>query len=182
MDPSISVTAVITHRLRPGREAGYEAWLKGIAADARTVSGYLGAHILRPELGVTSDHVIVVQFDTCEHLNAWMQSETRRTWIERVQPLICEPESIRMRTGLEPWFQLPGQDRPAAPKRYKQALLIWAGVAGLSLLVGPLVGTVLHGAPQILHVLLSTGITVAILTYWLMPMLTRRCKGWLFKA
>ena len=87
-----------------------------------------------------------------------------------------------MLTGLEPWFQLPGQDRPVAPKRYKQALLVWAGVAGLSLLVGPLVGTILHGAPQILHVLLSTGITVAILTYWLMPMLTRRCKGWLFKA
>jgi antibiotic biosynthesis monooxygenase (ABM) superfamily enzyme len=30
--------------------------------------------------------------------------------------------------------------------------------------------------------LISTGITVALLTYWLMPLLTRCFKGWLFKA
>ena len=182
MDPSVSVTAVLTHRVRPGREAGYEEWLKGIAADARTCNGYLGAHILRPELGVSSDHVIVVQFETCQQLDAWMQSETRRSWIDRVQPLIREPETVKVLTGLEPWFQLPGQPRQAAPKRYKQALLVWVGVAGLSLLVGPLVGTLLPGAPQVLHMLISTGITVALLTYWVMPWLTRCCKGWLFKG
>ena len=182
MDPSVSVTAVLTHHVRPGREAGYEEWLKGIAADAGNCTGYLGAHILRPELGVSSDHVIVVQFETCQQLDAWMQSETRRGWIERVQPLIREPESVKVLTGLEPWFQLPGQPRPPAPKRYKQALLVWFAVAGLSLLVGPLVGAVLPGVPQVLHILISTGITVALLTYWVMPLLTRRFKGWLFTA
>jgi antibiotic biosynthesis monooxygenase (ABM) superfamily enzyme len=29
MDSSVHVTAVITHRVRPGRETGYEEWLKG---------------------------------------------------------------------------------------------------------------------------------------------------------
>jgi len=119
MDPTTSVTAVITHLVRQGREAGYDEWLQGIGADARVFNGYLGAHILRPELGLSSDHVIVVQFDTCQHLEAWMQSETRRGWMERVQPLIREPESIKVITGLEPWFQLPGQPQQAPPKRYK---------------------------------------------------------------
>jgi antibiotic biosynthesis monooxygenase (ABM) superfamily enzyme len=137
MDPSISVTAVITHRVRPGREAGYEEWIKGIATDARNFNGYLGAHILRPELGVSPDRVIMVQFDTCPHLESWMQSDLRKGWIERVQPLIREPESVKVLTGLEPWFQLPGQTKVAAPKRYKQALLVWVGVAGLSPIVAP---------------------------------------------
>jgi antibiotic biosynthesis monooxygenase (ABM) superfamily enzyme len=182
MDPSISVTAVITHRVRPGREAGYEEWLKGIAADARNFNGYLGAHILRPELGVSSDHVIVVQFETCQQLNAWMQSDARHHWLERVQPLISEPEAVRMLSGLEPWFQLPGQTRQPSPKRYKQALLVWFGVAGLSLLMAPLLGLLLGSWPQPLRLVINTGITVMILTYWLMPLLTRRFKGWLFKA
>lgn len=182
MDPSISVTAVITHRVRPGREAGYEEWIKGIATDARSFNGYLGAHILRPELGVSPDHVIVVQFDTCPHLEAWMQSDLRKGWIERVQPLIREPESVKVLTGLEPWFQLPGQAKPAAPKRYKQALLVWVGVAGLSLIVGPLVASLLAGWPEFLRILINTGIMVALLTYWVMPFLTRRFKGWLFRA
>lgn len=182
VEPSISVTAVITHRVRPGREAGYDEWLKGIAADARNCNGYLGAHILRPELGVSSDHVIVVQFETCQQLESWMQSQTRRGWIERVQPFIREPESVKVLTGLEPWFQLPGQPRQASPKRYKQALLVWIGVAGLSLLVGPLVASLLASWPEFLRILINTGITVAVLTYWVMPFLTRRFKGWLFKA
>jgi uncharacterized protein len=88
MDLSIQVTAVITHRVHPGREAGYEEWIQGTAAEARSFDGHLGAHILRPQLGVSSDYTIVVQFDTCPHLETWMQSEVRKSWIERVKPLI----------------------------------------------------------------------------------------------
>ena len=53
MDSSVHVTAVITHRVRPGREPGYDEWIKGIATDALSFEGYLGAHIIRPELGVS---------------------------------------------------------------------------------------------------------------------------------
>jgi antibiotic biosynthesis monooxygenase (ABM) superfamily enzyme len=52
-----------------------------------------------------------------------MQSESRKDLIERVKPLIPKPESIKVLTGLEPWFQLPGQPILTAPKRYKQANL-----------------------------------------------------------
>ena len=182
MDSSVHVTAVITHRVRPGREAGYEEWLKGIAADSRNFDGYQGAHILRPELGVTTDHVVVLQFDTCQHLETWMQSETRKGWVERVQPLIREPESIKTLTGLEPWFQLPSQPSHSPPKRYKQAILVWIGVASISLLVTPHVAALLTYWPWILRVLVNMAITVALLTYVVMPFLTRRLQGWLFRG
>lgn len=182
LDPSVHVTAVITHRVRPGREPGYETWIKGISVDARRFDGYLGAHILRPELGVTEDHVIVVQFDTCKNLDRWLQSETRRGWVERIKPLIREPESIKVHTGLEPWFQLPEASARPAPMRYKQALLVWLGVAIISLLVAPQVNAVLASWPFLLRILVNTGITVALLTYWVMPFLTRCFKRWLFQA
>jgi antibiotic biosynthesis monooxygenase (ABM) superfamily enzyme len=180
-DPGVHVTAVITHRVRPGREAGHEEWIKGIAADARGFDGYLGAHILRPQLGLSSDHVIVVEFASCAQLDAWMQSETRKAWIERVKPLILEPESITVLTGLEPWFQLPGQPPQRAPKRYKQALLVWIAVAAISLFVTPHVAALFAFLPTILRVLLNAAITVVLLTYWVMPFLTRCFKGWLFR-
>lgn len=180
MDASVHVTAVITHRVRPGRESGYEEWIKGIAPDARRFDGYLGAHILRPELGVSPDHVIVVQFATCAQLDAWMQSETRRAWIERVKPLILEPESVKVLTGLEPWFQLPSQPAHAPPRRYKQALLVWVGVAGISLLVTPHIAALLASWPTVLRVLFNAGFMVVLLTYWVMPLLTRCFRRWLF--
>ena len=182
LDPSVHVTAVITHRVRPGRETGYEEWIKGIAADSRNFEGYLGAHILRPQLGVTSDYVIVLQYDTCVHLESWMQSEIRKSWVERVKPFIREPESIKLLTGLEPWFQLPAQPSHSPPRRYKQAILVWIGVASISLLVSPHVTALLTSWPWILRVLVNMGITVVLLTYWVMPFLTRRFQGWLFKG
>lgn len=182
MDTSVHVTAVITHRVRPGRETGYEEWMKGIAADSRSFDGFLGAHILRPELGVTSDYVVVLEFDTCPHLETWMQSETRKGWVERVKPLIREPESIKVLTGLEPWFQLPGQPPHSAPKRYKQAILVWIGVASTFLVVSPLVAALLSSWPGILLMLAKLTIMVGLLNYVVMPFLTRRFQGWLFRG
>ena len=179
-DKSQHVTAVITHRVRAGREVGYEAWIKGISADARQFEGHLGVNILRPQPGASSDYVIVLQFDSCAHLNAWLNSDVRKDWIDRVQPLIQEQESIQVLTGLEGWFQLPKQPGHAAPKRYKQAILIWVGVMIVSLLVHPLLASVLQYLPWLLRVAVSAAITVALLSYVIMPRLTRWFKRWLF--
>ncbi|MEM0980053.1 MAG: antibiotic biosynthesis monooxygenase [Cyanobacteria bacterium P01_H01_bin.58] len=174
------VTAVITHRVQSGREAGYEAWIKGITADARQFDGYLGVNILRPPSGATSDYVIVLQFDSCPHLNVWLNSDVRKGWIDRVQHLIQEQESVQVLTGLEGWFQLPSHAAPKAPKRYKQALLVWVGVMIVSLLVHPLIAPVMQYLPWLLRVAVSVGITVVLLSYVIMPRLTRWLKHWLF--
>lgn len=179
-DKGQHVTAVITHRVRTGREDGYEAWIKGIAAAARQFEGHWGVNILRPQPGATSDYVIVLQFDSCSNLNAWLNSEVRKGWIDRVQPLIQAQESVQVLTGLEGWFQLPKQAGPAAPKRYKQAILVWVGVMMVSLLVQPLLAPVLQYLPWPLRVGVSVAITVVLLSYFIMPRLTRWFKGWLF--
>lgn len=174
------VTAVITHRVRSGREAGYEEWIKGIAADARQFEGHLGVNILRPQTGGSSDYVIVLQFDSCPHLDTWLNSDVRKGWIDRVQPLIQEQESIQVLTGLEGWFQLPKQIAPAAPKRYKQAISVWVGVMIVSLFVHPLLAPVMQYLPWPLRVAVSAAITVSLLSYVIMPRLTRWFKSWLF--
>lgn len=174
------VTAVITHRVHSGREGGYEEWIKGIAADARQFSGHLGVNILRPQPGGSADYVIVLQFDSCSNLDAWLNSDVRKGWIEQVQPLIQAQESVQVLTGLEGWFQLPQQVASHTPKRYKQAILVWVGVMMISLLVQPLLAPVLQYLPWLLRVAVSVAITVILLSYVIMPRLTRWFKRWLF--
>ena len=120
-----------------------------------------------------SNHVIVLQFDPRPHLVTWMQKESRKDWIERVKPLIREPDSIKVLIDLEPWFQLPGQPTHTAPKHYKQAILVWIGVVGIYLMLSPHTSALLASWLCILSVLVHMGITVALLTYWVMPSLTR---------
>lgn len=179
-DISQHVTAVITHRVRSGRETGYEAWIKGIAADARQFEGHLGVNILRPQPGASSDYVIVLQFDSCSNLQAWLRSDVRQGWMDRVQPLIQEQESVQVLTGLEGWFQLPKQVAPTTPKRYRQAMLVWVGVMLVSLSVQPLLALVLQHLPWLLRVAIRVAITVVLLSYVIMPRLTQWFKGWLF--
>ncbi|MEM9484982.1 MAG: antibiotic biosynthesis monooxygenase [Cyanobacteria bacterium P01_F01_bin.116] len=174
------VTAVITHRVRSGRETGYEEWIKGIAADARQFAGHLGVSILRPQPGAASDYVIVLQFDSCSNLDGWLNSDIRKGWIDRVQPLIQAQESVQVLTGLESWFQLPNQDSTPAPKRYKQAILVWVAVMIVSLGVQPLLAPVLQYLPWLLRVAVGAAVTVSLLSYVIMPRLTRWFKHWLF--
>jgi antibiotic biosynthesis monooxygenase (ABM) superfamily enzyme len=175
------VTAVISQRVREGREPGYEEWMKGIAAAARDFEGHLGISILRPQPGSPPDYVIVLQFDTCDHLQAWLKSEVRQRWLERVQPLVKdEGDTIQILTGLESWFQLPKASGAIAPKRYKQAILVWVGVMAASLVVTPLIRPLLAPLPGLLALSLSVAITVILLSYIIMPNLTRWFKPWLF--
>ncbi|MEM9540667.1 MAG: antibiotic biosynthesis monooxygenase [Cyanobacteria bacterium P01_E01_bin.42] len=179
-DPSQHVTAVITHRVRSGREDGYEEWIGGISAAAREFAGHLGVSILRPQKGSSSDYVIVLQFDSCSHLTAWLNSDTRNTWIERVNPLIQEQESVQVLSGLESWFQLPERPAPAAPKRYKQAILVWVGVMSVSLSINRAIAPLLAPLPWFLGAAINTAIVVILLSYVIMPRLTQWFKGWLF--
>jgi len=182
IDKTQHVTAVITHRVKPGRAEGYEEWIKGISADARQFEGHLGVSILRPQPGASADYVIVLQFDAGANLDAWLNSDIRKNWIERVQPLVQEQESVQVLTGLESWFQLPKQSVVSAPKRYKQAILIWIAVMIVAVFIQPLIEPLLQYLPWLLRVATSVAVTVFLLSYVIMPRLTRWFKGWLFAS
>jgi antibiotic biosynthesis monooxygenase (ABM) superfamily enzyme len=180
-DPHQHVTAVITHRVKGGREGGYEEWIKGISAAARQFEGHLGVNILRSQPGVTADYVIVLQFDSSVNLNSWLKSRERNAWIDRVKPLIQEQETMQVLSGLESWFQLPSQPQHHPPKQYKQAILVWIGVVTVSLLIGPLLTPLLAPLPHGLKVAINAAVMVSLLTYIIMPNLTKWFKGWLFR-
>lgn len=176
------VTAVIAHRVKPGREKGYEAWMKGIAAAARDFEGHLGISVLRPQPGAPPDYVIVLQFDHYDRLQAWLTSDVRQEWFDRAQPLIYPQQNIQILTGLESWFQLPTQLRAPTPTRYKQTLLVWGAVMLVNLFVTPFVEPLWRSLPSLVSTSLNSAVTVFLLIYVLLPNLTRWFKGWLFSA
>lgn len=176
------VTAVITHSVKPGREEGYEEWMRGIIPVAKTFVGHLGVNILRPQKGGSSEYIIVLHFDHHNHLQNWLESDVRREWIERAQPLIQAAENVQILTGLETWFELPRRSQKAPPKRYKMALLTWLGVFITLSIVSRLLSPLLAPLPPLIAQLITIGVVVWILTYLLMPQLTRLFYKWLYPS
>ena len=66
-----------------------------------------------------------------------------------------------------------------APPRYKMALLTWAAAFPLLTAVNVLLRPVLVILPLPGRTLLMTGLLVGLLTYIIMPRLTRLCAAWL---
>jgi antibiotic biosynthesis monooxygenase (ABM) superfamily enzyme len=75
-----------------------------------------------------------------------------------------------------------GHPRAAAPPRYKLALLTWAGAYAVITLIVALLGPAMSAWPLPLRTLLLSALTVAALTWLVIPSLTRLFRGWLGPA
>ncbi|MBC1213478.1 antibiotic biosynthesis monooxygenase [Trichormus variabilis ARAD] len=179
-EESYPVTAVISHVVKSGREQGYEAWFHGIAADARKFKGHLGVSTIRPQDHTHLEYVVILRFDCYDNLKTWLESDIRREWIERLQPLIEKPETVQTLTGLETWFTLSDRPMKSPPPRYKMMLVTWLAVFLTLPMLNRLLAPLLSGLPVLLNQLISTGIGVALLTYVIMPRLTQLFRKWLY--
>jgi antibiotic biosynthesis monooxygenase (ABM) superfamily enzyme len=71
---------------------------------------------------------------------------------------------------------------PAAPPRYKLAVLTWAAVYGMITLILGLLGPAMAGWPLVLRTLLISVLMVTALTWIVLPALTRLFRAWLLDA
>jgi len=168
------VTLVIKHHLKPGEEAQYEAWLREIVPTAQRFPGHQGVNIVRPPAGA-GEYTIVLHFDTLEHAQTWVASDTRRTLLAQVESLLIHGDQVEIKTGLEFWFTPPAGRQHA--KSYKQFLLTLSAIFPLTMLVPfvlrPLFTAVpALGLPGISNLLISA-VIVGLMTYVIMPRYTR---------
>jgi antibiotic biosynthesis monooxygenase (ABM) superfamily enzyme len=173
------ITTVITRRVKPGHEAAYEKFLEGIIAAAARYAGYLGVEVFRPSVG-GDEYRIVYRFDGTGNLRRWLDSAEHAAWLERAEPHVIGRMRTSFVTGLESWFTLP--DRPGAPPPppYKMALLTWTTIFPLITLVVLVLDPVLTRLALVPRLAVTTAVTVPLMTWVVMPRLTRALRGWLY--
>jgi uncharacterized protein len=179
-DATGPVTTTVTRRVKPGHEAAYEGFLEGIIAAASRFPGHLGAEVFRPQTAAAGEYRVVYRFDTAQHLHAWLDSPEHAAWLQQAEPHVIGPLRRQVLTGLEAWFTLPTQPGLPPPPRYKMALVTWATIFPLITLVvvatAPLVGRL----PLVARLAVTTGVTVPLMTWVVMPRVTRLLHRWLY--
>ena len=173
------VTTTVTRRVKPGHEAAYEEFLDGISAAAARFPGYLGVEIFRPD-APGGEYQIVYRFESAADLRGWLDSDERVTWLERAEPHAAAPMRTQYLTGLESWFTLPSKPGAPPPPLYKMALLTWVTIfpliTGVVLALDPL----LEGMALVPRLAITTGVTVPLMTWIVMPRVTRALRSWLY--
>jgi len=175
------VTAVASRRVKPGREREFEEWVSGILAAANKFPGYLGSEVLRPgDDPEDNEYRIVFRFDHASNLHAWENSEERHHWLRKSRPLLHEEEKVRVLTGLETWFTLPSKAGEPSPPRYKMAIVTWLAVFPVVAVIFSLFGHWLSLLPTLVRTLVFTVVMVTLMTYVIMPRMTRLFSFWLY--
>ena len=174
------VTATVTRRVKPGHEPFYDQFLAGINAAASRFPGHLGVEVFRPQTAAAGEYRIVYRFDTSEHLHSWLDSDERAAWLERAEPHVIGPMRTRFVTGLETWFTLPDRPGTPPPPPYKMALLTWLTIFPLITLVVVALDPLLEKLALVPRLAVTTALTVPIMTWLVMPRVTRLLRSWLY--
>lgn len=176
------VTVVATRRVKAGREAEYEAWLSRLIQASAALPGFLGTNILRPAAGAPRVYTSVFRFDTVEHLHAFEDSDLRRRALAEVAALSEADARWNRLTGLELWFTPPPGAVVPVPSRFRMALVMIAVVFGLVLSIGRAVALALPDAPVPARLFVTIAIEVFLMTYVLMPRITRGLARWIYPS
>ncbi len=172
------VTVAVSRRILPGKEREFGEWVQGITQDASRFPGYLGSGYIRPA-EADDEHTIVYRFDTPEHFDGWQSSAERLRWVETSRELMTGEPRVETATGLEFWFQDPSCTSDTPVPVWKQALLTWLGLYPTVLVVAYTLGILLARWPIPARSIVTSGITVALMTWLVMPRVTRAFRRWL---
>ncbi|GAB4525203.1 MAG: antibiotic biosynthesis monooxygenase [Pleurocapsa sp.] len=176
------VTVVITRKVKPGCEQAFEKFISGITQAAMTFEGHLGTNVFRPSHPKDHEYKIIFKFDRASNLKIWQQSECRRQWLARAESLRLEPPTVKVITGLETWFTLPSPKPIIPPPRYKMAIVtllaLFPAIQLANVTLVPLLESL--PLPVLLQRLIATGILVLLMTYVLMPRMTKLFSRWLY--
>lgn len=174
------VTVLVVRHVKPGREAALEALVADILALAAEAEGYLGSGILRgAQLGDPQLHV-VLHFASAEAWARWRETPAAQPLFEDALQHVSAAPEVTLAEGFAGWFDLPRAPMPVVPAKWKMAVVTW-------LAIFPILSVFLTGtAPWMgdLHpigrLFLNTLLIVPLMTWFVMPGMTRLFRRWLF--
>ncbi|MGF1492660.1 MAG: antibiotic biosynthesis monooxygenase [Microcoleaceae cyanobacterium] len=176
----LPVTVTVRRRVKPGCEQEFEEFLFGIINASLTFEGHLGTNVFPPTEPSNPEYLIIFKFDRQSNLRRWEESECRRQWMARGEVLTEGSPVFEVITGLETWFTLSTQKPILPPPRYKMVAVTWFAIFPLVNLLNRILGPFLQDLHPILQSFIMTATLVPLMTYVVMPRMTRLFAKWLY--
>ena len=168
------IHVAITRRVRPGCEAEFQRGLLEFFQSSFGRDGVMGASLLTPAPGSGSrEYGILRTFSDSKECDAFYDSAMFKAWDEKARTMTEGEPVYRKLHGLEAWFRSPNP-----PPRWKMAIATFLGVFPTVLILNLTVGRWLQ-LPFVLQVAALNVCVVVLLTWVVMPFVTKLLFGWL---
>jgi len=174
-----AIHVAITRRIKPGCEQEFQTALKEFFARSLAESGVHGAAMLVPPPGSGSaQYGIIRSFANAAERDAFYASPLFLEWKKRVAPLSDGEPEARELHGLEAFFRQNNRD-PDPPPRWKMAIATYLGVVPVIMTLALTLSPLIHSWNFVLYNLAFNACVVVLLTWVVMPLITRALRGWL---
>lgn len=186
------VTVIVKRIAKKDKIKEFEEWLSGISKEVTPHEGSMGIDIIRPnnDNKSKSEYVIIFRFNKYDNLAKWEKSPILNEWLQKARGLAEADYDVQKLTGLEFWFTPYFKDETSPmvslnpPPRYKMAIVTISVISVLLLTLVPQINvlTEMLLLPYAIRFVIAIAITVLLMTYVIMPLLTKLLRHWLFKS
>ncbi|HWD90823.1 MAG TPA: antibiotic biosynthesis monooxygenase [Verrucomicrobiae bacterium] len=174
-----TLTVSITRTVKRGCEMDFEKSLHEFVQRSLALPGQHGVHIVRPAPGSDSrEYGIIRKFASREALAVFRTSPEYLAWNQVALDLTEGSGRVEELNGLESWFTLPGALLQPLPK-WKMAIVTFLGVYPVVMLLRAFLGSALQSWNFFLNNAAFNACVVILLTWVVMPLLTRFLRQWL---
>ncbi|PPK51656.1 antibiotic biosynthesis monooxygenase [Marinobacter persicus] len=174
------LTVVVSRRVKKGLEKEFEKLSSQMTERAADFPGYLGATMFRPSSAEDPEYRIVFKFNDKDSLNIWENSDERAELLDKIEELLEQPSERETLSGIVTWFTLPGQNPVRPPARWKMTIVSWLALYPAVTLVFAVFGDWLAQIPLLIRTMLVTMVVMGLMSYVLMPRMTKWFSFWLF--
>jgi uncharacterized protein len=161
-------------------DAAFRRLVEDMGADATARYGAIGVDAVAAGRTASDERwAVTMRFEDEVALRRWRASDEAAHWRDRLEEVAAARPIVRIREGVEVWFDTTGPDA-AGPPKWKMAILSVLGIYPAILLLDAALAPIRRQVPPWVGSLLVVCILSTLVTWVIMPTLTRLFRGWLY--
>jgi len=170
------VIEVFVNEIFPDEESAFQQWIAKINHAEAQFPGFQKTSVQPPRQKGGRNWITVLQFDTIENLEHWLESKERAQILQEGAPLIQSIEQHRVITPFGGWFP-PLEHAKKATSVWKQSMVILLVLFPLVMLQVKFFLPLMQGVHRSLATFIANALTVAVIAWPMMP-IAIWCLGW----
>lgn len=172
------VTEVIVAEVFSEKESDYREWIAKIHLEEAKFPGFRGVYVQSPNEEKGKFWITLLQFDTIENLDRWLNSSERRALLNDSKSLISHLETHRVITPYAGWFTSIAKVG-VLPPLWKQTMIVLLVLFPIVMLEMRYLVPLLKGLDISLSTFIGNAISVSLISFPMAPIAIYFLKWWL---